>query len=160
MNRSTPISGKGIFLASLLAPLVIGAPVLLLAALSAILVLPLLHRAEFDSEGVFVLALNAVVPLYCALVVGCLGTSAALRSLGLLRRKALLVVAVVVAAAVSALISCDWSASCEIGEFLPNFALFSMISAMVLVAVMCGWWWIAVRLGKPTAAECDPGASP
>lgn len=140
------LSRKSIFLASVLAPLVIGVPVLLIALIGVVLAFPSTNGSSQDFGKILGFAVNAAVPLYLLLVAGCLLISFALEYLGRLTRGALFVAAAAAAVTVSISISCDWSTSCDMQDFLLNFGLFGFVSALGLAAVVLSWWWLARKI--------------
>lgn len=139
-----------IVLASVLAPLAIAVPIVLVVVILGSS--PAYLVSGSSSHGIgspFGFGVAFALPVYLLLLASILATTILLRSLRALTRRNLFTLATIAAILVSATISCDWSGVCEPSAFFANFFLYSFILGIASVILVLAWWWVASKMAPP-----------
>jgi hypothetical protein len=133
-----------IFLASVIAPLVVALPAFV-SGYAMWAGFPFTRNAPLASVSPLEFAIVGVLPIYIGLVLLCAIVALLLRQLGVLRRSMLLLIGGGISLAVGTWLACDWGRTCSPIDGATNFAIQACICFTLAAVLSVSWWWLANR---------------
>lgn len=132
------VTFKRIVIASLVAPIAITGPLLVLAMLSWALMDPVSDGdAPFRMVG---LGMLSAIPLYLVIALLCVVVALSLQRFGALSRRSLLVISTVLAFALAGWIALKWVELGNNSQAAYSFLLFFSVFFLASAALSLAWW--------------------